>query len=171
MACAVSRNARMVLSVKRGRFGKQRILRAHVVVLARQAVHRGGFERLGAVALDVAQRHEDFQRLVLDRLRHRPNSASSTSSGSFQPGAALVSLASYLPCGMIDEQVLPHVQTAGQVRLAVGIQAQARGQQQHVGVGAEHGARRAGTGDASANGRVEALQALRIGEIILAPDR
>ena len=53
------------------------------------------------------------------------------------------------------------------MRLAIRIQAQPRGQQHHVGVGAEHRARRAGTGHFAADGSVEALQALRFGEIIL----
>ena len=100
-------------------------------------------------------------------LRHRPNSASSTSSASFQLRRGARQLGVVLALRMIDEQILPDVEAAGQVRLAVRIQAQPRGQQQHVGIGAEHRTRRAGTGDAAANGRVEALQPLRIGEVIL----
>ena len=55
----------------------------------------------------------------------------------------------------------------GRCGLPFGIQAQPRGQQQHVGVGAEHRTRRTGAGDLAANRRVEALHALRLGQVIL----
>ena len=100
-------------------------------------------------------------------LRQRANSASSTSSGSFQVVAELGQLAVVLALRMVDEEVLPDFQAAGDVRLAVGIQAQPRGEQHHVGVGAEHRPRRTGTGDAAAHGGVEALHARRIGEVLL----
>ena len=99
-------------------------------------------------------------------LRHRAKRASSTSSGSFQVVARRVSLPSYLPCGWLDEQVLPHVQAAGDVRLAIGIQAQARGEQHHVGVRPEDRAGRTGAGDAAAHGGVEALHAGGLGEVL-----
>ena len=47
------------------RFAEQRILAAVGVILARQAVHRGGAQRRGAIAVDIADRHEDLERLVL----------------------------------------------------------------------------------------------------------
>ncbi len=51
-----------------GRLGEQRILRAHRPIVGHQTVHRGRLQRLGAIALQVGQRHEDFQRLVVRRL-------------------------------------------------------------------------------------------------------
>ena len=53
---------------ERGGFGKQRILRVQRLVLARQPVDRGGFKRPCPVALHIAQRHEDFQRLIFHGL-------------------------------------------------------------------------------------------------------
>jgi hypothetical protein len=43
-------------------------LRAHGAIVARQAVHGGGFERVRAVAIDVAERHKNLERLVFHQL-------------------------------------------------------------------------------------------------------
>ena len=68
---------------------------------------------------------------------------------------------------MVDEEVFPEVEVAGDVRLAILIEAQAGGEQHHIGVAAEDGARGAGAGDLAANGVVETLHALGVGEVIL----
>ena len=100
-------------------------------------------------------------------LRQSAKSASRTSSGSFQVVARRGQLAVVLALRMIDEQVLPDIQAAGDVRLAVGVDAQPRGEQHHVGVGAEDRTRRTGTGDAAAHRGVEALHARGVGQVIL----
>ena len=125
------------------------------------------FQRLGAVALHVAQRHEDFQRLIFDGLARQPEQRFEHVVGILPVRRGMRELGVVFARRMIDEQVLPDLQAAGQMRLAVGIQAQPRGQQQHVGVRPEHRPRRTGTGHASADRRVEPLQPIRIGEIIL----
>ena len=56
---------------------------------------------------------------------------------------------------MLGEQALPDFQASRKMRLPVGVQTQTRGQQQHVGIGAEHRTRRTRAGHFAANRRVE----------------
>ncbi len=55
-----------------GRFSEERILRAEGTKLARQPIRGVRIERCLAVAIHVAQRHENLQRLVLRRLAAKP---------------------------------------------------------------------------------------------------
>ena len=68
---------------------------------------------------------------------------------------------------MIGEEVLPYIEIAGHMGLAVGIQVQTRGEQHHVGVGAKDGPRRSGTGDAPAHRGVKALHPLGLEQVLL----
>ena len=146
---------------------KSGILAAVGVILARQPVHRGGAERRGAIAVDIADRHEDLQRLVLHRLAGEGEEGFQHVVRLFPGGGQLGELAVVLALRMVEEEVAPHFEAAGNVRLAVGVHAQARGEQHHVGVGAEDGAGGTGTGDAAADRGVEALHAHGVGEVIL----
>ena len=149
------------------RFAEQRILAAVGVILARQAVDGGGAERRGAIAVDIADRHEDLERLVLHGFAGEGEEGFQHVVGLFPAGGQFGELAVVLALRMVQEEVAPHFEAAGNVGLAVGVHAQARGEQHHVGVGAEDGAGRTGTGDAAADGGVEALHARGVGEVIL----
>ena len=137
------------------------------MILARQAVDRGRAERGGAVAVDIADRHEDLQRLVLHRLAGEREEGFQHVVRLFPTGGQFGQLAVVLALRMVQEEVAPHFQAAGNVGLAVGVHAQARGEQHHVGVGAEHRAGGTGTGDAAADRGVEALHAHGVGQVIL----
>ena len=52
--------------------------------------------------------------------RERPKSASSTSSGSFQPVARRVSLPSYLPCGLLVKRLFQTSRLPGICGLPLG---------------------------------------------------
>src|SRR5881296_3607872 len=71
-------------------------------------------------------------------LRQRPNNASRTSSGSFQPEAALVSFPSYFPCGCVMNRFRHTSRLPGMTR----------------------------AGDASADGHVETLHSSRISQVV-----
>src|SRR5689334_18703624 len=68
---------------------------------------------------------------------------------------------------MVREQVLPNIEPAGKVRLPVRIEINPRCEQEHVCVRAEHGTRGARTCNLASNRLVEALQTLRLREVIL----
>ncbi len=114
--------------------------------LARQAVRGLRIQRCLAVAIHVAQRHENLQRLVFRRLAAQPEQRLDDVVGVLPAGRVLAELGVVLAAAgrMFDEQSAPYFQASGDVRLAVRIQAQPRGQQHHVGVGAEHRAGRPG---------------------------
>jgi hypothetical protein len=126
------------------------------VVVARQPVDRGGFERLRAVAVQVADGHEDLERLILHGLAAEREERLQDIVRFFPGGGQTREFAVVFALRMIGEKGLPHIQVAGNVRLAVGIQAQPRGEQHHVGVGAENRPRRSGAGDAPSHRGVEA---------------
>ena len=67
---------------------------------------------------------------------------------------------------MVQEEGLPDLYAAGDVRLSVGVQPEPRGEQHHVGVGAKHRPRRSRAGDAAAHGGIEALQARGIHQVV-----
>ena len=124
-------------------------------------------ERRGAIAVDIADRHEDLERLVLHGFAGEGEERFEHVVGLFPAGGQLGEFAVVLALGMIEEEVAPDFQAAGDVGLAVGVHAQARGEQHHVGIGAEDRAGRAGTGDAAADRGIEALHARRVGQVIL----
>ena len=143
-------------------FREDRVLAAVVAVFAGQAVH--GLRRRAACRGSRSRSltaMKIFSGSFSTALRHSAKSASSTSSGSFQVVARRVSLPSYLPCGWLTKRFFQTSRLPGMCGLPFGVDAQPRGQQHHVGVRAEHRARRTGSGDASADRGVETLHARR----------
>ena len=55
-----------------GDFGEDRVLGTVGTEAPGQAVDRGRFERFGAIPVDIAEGHEDLQRLILDGLAREP---------------------------------------------------------------------------------------------------
>ena len=101
-------------------------------------------------------------------LRQRPNSASSTSSALSSSAAGLVSLPSYLPCGMLDEEILPDFQAAREYAACRSASTRSRVVSSIMSV-LERNTGRAGPGLVTlpAHRRVEALHALRVGQVVL----
>ena len=79
----------MVSLESSGDFGEDRILRAESAVIARQAVRGRGIQRRLAVAIQVAQRHENLQRLVLHCLAAEPEQRLQHVVGLFPAGRRL----------------------------------------------------------------------------------
>jgi len=119
------------------------------------------------VAVEVAQRHEYLQRLVSIDPRVSPNKASSTSSGSFQPGVAPSRRASVLATPTAYNQISPLLQAARDVRLSVRAEAQACGKRIMSVFDRRTGGKRPGLAAWPANSEIKPLQPLGIGEIFL----
>ena len=137
------------------------------MVITRQAVHGGGLQGLRAVAIQVADGHENLQRFVLHGLPGQGEKRLDDVVGLLPGGGETGQFAVVLALGMISEEVLPYIEIAGHMGLAVGIQVQTRGEQHHVGVGAKDGPRRSGTGDAPAHRGVKALHPLGLEQVLL----
>src|SRR5580698_8399540 len=123
---------------------------------AGEAVDGIGVERGDAVALDIAERHEDFQRLILDGFAGQAEEGFENIVGILPASGGFAELRVVLALRVVDEKVFPDIEVAGYVRFSVLIQTETRGEQHHIGVAAKYGTGRTGAGDFPANGRVEA---------------
>ncbi len=124
-----------------------------------------GFERLGAIALDVGQSHENLQRLIFHHLPRQPEHRFHYFFGILPAGRRLGQTLIVFGLHFSGEQILPNIQPARQMGFAVGIQAQASGEQHQIRIRPEHRTRRPGTGNPSAQRHVKALDPLRIRQI------
>ncbi len=131
-----------------------------------QAVDGVDIERSGAVTLDVAKRHEDFERFILDGFARQAEEGFEHIVGILPISRGFAEFRVVLALRVIDEEIFPDIEVAGYVRLAVLIETKARGEQHHIGVAAEHGAGGTGSGDFPSNRLVEALQTFGLAEII-----
>ena len=136
------------------------------MVLAQQAVDGCGFQRLGPVAIDIGERHEHLQRLIFRDLAAEAEQGFQNIVGILPRRCGTGELGVEFPLRMIGEQVLPDIDIAGQMDLAVRVDPQAGGQQQHICVRAEYRPRRTRTGHLAANRPVKTLQAVGIGQVV-----
>ena len=150
-----------------GRFVEDGILRAEIAVVPHQAIHGGGLQRLRAVAIQVAEGHENLQRLVVHGLAAKREESLDEVVGLFPGGRQAGQLAVVFGLGIIGEETLPNFQVAGDMGLTVGIQMQPRSEQHHIGIGPKDGPRRSGTGDSPTHRAVKALQALGLEQVVL----
>src|SRR5215831_18186440 len=68
---------------------------------------------------------------------------------------------------MMHEQILPDIEAAGYVRLAIGLELKASGEQHHVGVRSEHRTCWPRGCYSAADSHVEPLHARRLGKVVL----
>ena len=146
---------------------KMAILAAVLAVDAGQPVHGGGFQGSGAAAIEIAHRHEDFERLVFHGLAAEREERFEDVIRLFPGGREARQLTIVFSLGMVDEQIPPNLQAAGDMRLAIGVQAQPRGQQHHVRIGAETGRAGPGVVMRAADRGVEAFHAHRVRQVVL----
>ncbi len=120
-----------------------------------------------AAAIEVAQSHEDPQRLIVHAAAAEGKKRLEYIVGLLPVLGHPSKLDAVLPGRVLEEQVAPDADAAGDVRLSAGLEAQARRQQQHVGIGAEDGAGRSGAGHAPSDRRVKSLQSFRRRQVVL----
>ena len=127
------------------------------MVVVRQPVNGCGLKRFGPKTVQVADGHENLERLVLDGLSSEGEEGLEHVVGLLPCRGQLSELAVVLAVRMIHEQVLPDIDAAGDVRPAVGIDLEPRGRCRglHVdGIGGIAGlqqqARGGGVGDRAA---------------------
>ncbi len=149
------------------RLAEDRILAAVIAVVPRQAVHGSRLQGGHAIPIQIADRHEDFQRLVLHGFPAKREERLQDVIRLLPGGGQAGEFAIVFPLWMVDEQVFPDFQIAGDMGLAVGIQPQPGGEQHHVRVGTEHRPGWTRGSNAAAHGGVEALHAHGIGQILL----
>ena len=146
-------------------FREHRVLRGEELIVFQQPVHHGRGEGLQATAVHVAEHHVHLERIVLYGLARQREQGFQHVVGLFPTRRRLGEFAVVLAMRMRNEQVLPNGHAPRHMRSAVRLQTQPIRQQHHVGVGAKDGPRRARARHASANCRIEALHARRIGEV------
>ena len=118
-------------------------------------------------AVNRAQHEVDLQR-ALDRTLPREGEQCLHQLVRILPMVgALGPLAHDLGIGLLPENLLPHLQISGDHGLARRIQFKPGHQQQQIGIGPEHGTRRAWSQVISAQRLVETRQAVRVGEVNL----
>ena len=152
---------------QRGNFGEQRILRGKRPIVARQLVHGGRIQGLGAPPVDVGQRHENLQRLIFSGLAAQAEERFEHVVGVFPLSGGAGEFGVIFALGVIGEKPLPDFQASWKMRLAVRIQAQPGGQQQHVGIGPEYRPGRTRAGDLAMNSRIESLQTFGLRQVVL----
>src|SRR5581483_10851428 len=113
------------------------------------------------------ERHENLQRLVLDILAAQGKEGFQNVIRIAPAGSGFRQFRVVLAMWMMDEQVPPHFQTAGNRGVSVRVEAETRGQQQHVAVSAKYRSSRSRAGYSAADRRVKTLQARRLRQIIL----
>ena len=122
MASAASIHCDNGLVAQRGNVVEDRILRAVNVPAAHQTLHGFGLQRLRPVAVDIRQRHENRQRLIVDGLaqkaEHGLHHVVPVLPVQRGPGQLRVVLVLWT----LGEQVLPGIEAAGQVNAAVGVE-------------------------------------------------
>ena len=137
------------------------------VVVVRQPVNGCGLKRFGPKTVQVADGHENLERLVLNGLAAQGEQRFEHVVGVLPAGGGLGQLAVVLSVWVGNKKVSPDFDAAGNHQAAARIRAQARGEQHHVGVRPEDRACRSRAGDPAAHCHVEALHAGGIGEVLL----
>src|ERR1700690_3523108 len=96
------------------------------MVVGGEALSGGGIERLGAPAIQIAQSHEDRERLVVDGLAAESEQGLHEVVWRFPARSGVSQADIELGEHASREQVPPHRQAARNVRLSVRIEALAR---------------------------------------------